>query len=183
MQKKLRLLILVLVFVLVLGGAYAAYQRLRADVDVPALPTPAELSDSFADFTVYTADGEQVKLSSLLGKPTLVNFWATWCPYCLQEFPEMQRAFDDYGDKVNFAMVDATDGVRETVENAKGFLEENGYSFPGYYDLDTEALNAYGVYNFPTTILFDADGTIVFRHAGAMTYEILEGQFLKLLEQ
>lgn len=181
MQKKLRLLILVLVFVLVLGGAYAAYHRLRTDVEVPAPPAAAERSDSFIDFTVYTAEGEPVKLSSLPGKPTLINFWATWCPYCLQEFPEMQSAFDAYGDKVNFAMVDATDGARETFEKAKSFLEENGYTFPGYYDLDTDALNAYGVYNLPTTILLDAKGTIVFRHAGALTYEILEQQILKLL--
>ena len=182
MQKKLRFLLLALVFVLLLGGAYAGYRKLGSKL-LPDSSAPAEMSEQFMDCTFYNAAGEPVALSSLLGKPTLVNFWATWCPFCLEEFPELQKVFEDYGDRVNFVMVNDTDGVRETVETASSFLAETGYTFPVYFDRDSSAVSTYAVYNFPTTLFLAPDGALKFRYAGAMTYEMVAAQLDALLVQ
>lgn len=179
MQKKLRLILLVLVLVLVLGGAYAGYHALRDKIGVPT--APAQISETFADCTVYDAQGEPFALSSLLGKPILLNFWATWCPYCVEEFPDLQRLYEAYGDKINFLMANYTDGARETVETAGAFIAENGYTFPVCFDKDSSALEAYLVYSFPTTVFLAPDGTVVYRQSGAMTYAAAEAQILALL--
>ncbi len=183
MQKKLRAILLAIVLVLVLGGAYAGYHKLRDQMPLSGLFSPVRVSETFADCTVYQADGSPAALSSLLGKPVLLNFWATWCPYCVEEFPDLQRAYEDFGDKVNFVMVNVTDGVRETVETASAFVAENGYTFPVYYDKDSSAQRAYGVYSFPTTALLSADGTLVALRPGAMTYEMVAAQLASLLQQ
>ena len=183
MQKKLRFVLLAVVLVLVLGGAYAGYQKLGSTVQTPDISVSVPASESFTDCTVYTADGRNVALSSLLDKPVVVNFWATWCPFCVEEFPELQKAFEDYGDKVNFAMVNYTDGVRETVETASAYIAENGYTFPVYYDLDSSALDNYGVYSFPTTLIFAPDGSQAFRYSGALTYEMVAGRLEALTAQ
>lgn len=181
MQKKLRFFLLLLVFVLLLGGAYAGYRKLQPSVNTPDAPISVTPAESFADCTVYDANGEPVALSSLLGKPVFLNFWATWCPYCVEEFPELQRAFEEYGDKVHFAMINYTDGVRETVETASAFTEENGYTFPVYYDLDSAALEQYGVFSFPTSALLSADGVLTERRTGAVTYETVVSWFEEIL--
>ena len=174
MQKKIRVILLLLVFVLVLGGAYAAYHKLSPRLESPSPAAPVEAAESFVDFTVYDADGNPVALSSLLGKPVLVNYWATWCPYCVQEFPAMQEAYEAFGDRVNFVMVNITDGVRETVQTASDFIAENGYTFPVYFDSAESACDAYGVYSYPTTLFLAADGTRIYQFPGALQYESIE---------
>ena len=54
------------------------------------------------DFTVYNQEGEQVNLSDFFGKPIILNFWATWCPYCVQEMPVFEEYFNKYKDDIHF---------------------------------------------------------------------------------
>ena len=181
MQKKLRLILLVLVFALVLTGAYAGYHRLRDGVNMTSPSANVTPGEGFRDFTVFNENGEPVTLASLLGKPVIVNFWATWCPYCIQEFPTFQSAFETYGDRVQFAMVDATDGVRETVESASAFATENAYTFPVYFDLESSALAAYGIHSFPTTLFLAPDGSVSYQQLGPVAPETMEREIQKLL--
>ena len=122
------------------------------------------------DATVLNDAGEAVKLSELAaGKPLVVNFWATWCPYCVEEMPDFKQIVADYDGNVTFAFIDAVDGESEKVDDTKAWLAENDFtSLPVYYDDDSSAVNAFEIYAFPTTVVFDSMGNIVNVTAGAI---------------
>lgn len=125
------------------------------------------------DFTVYDKDGRAHKLSDFRGKPVVLNFWASWCPPCRGEMPEFDKVYADMGDRVHFLMVNLTDGVTETVEDASAFIAENGYCFPVYYDTTGQAAGLYGVSSIPTTFFIDADGCAVSYAVGAISESAL----------
>lgn len=135
------------------------------------------------DATVYTREGEPVRLSAIAdGRPLVINFWATWCPYCLKEMPDYQQLVAEYGDEVSFAFVDQNDGKRETISVAEAWLEENGYTdLPVFYDTDLEASYSFGAQALPTTVLVSADGTIVSASAGAINLEAMRAALDELV--
>ena len=134
------------------------------------------------DFTVENIKGESVKLSSMQGKPTVVGFWATWCPPCQAEAPAVQELYERYGDRVNFMMIDATDGQRETAEMAKEWIDQGGYTYPVYLDTNNMmASYTFQVANLPTTVVFDAQGNVFDYFVGAMTTEDMSQLFEDLL--
>ena len=138
------------------------------DADAVSEEAAPQLSDF--DTTVYTAGGEAVTLMQIAGdKPLVLNFWATWCPYCIDEMPDYLEIYREYGDRVTFAFIDATDGQRETVEIASKWLADNGYGeLPAYYDSDYAAISYLGIRAFPTSAVFSADGELVAAATGAI---------------
>ncbi len=134
------------------------------------------------DFTVYDANGKEVKLSEQFGKPIVVNFWATWCPPCRSELPAFDNAYREYGEDIVFMMVDLTDGYQETKKKVDAFLAETGYSFPVYYDLAMDAAYTYGAYSIPETLFINADGSLEDIRIGAMTERDLNAMIDRLLE-
>ena len=134
-----------------------------------------------ADFTVYTATGEEVRLSALRGQPVIVNFFATWCPPCKAELPDFDSAAARYGDRICFLMVDLLGGYSESVAGTQQFTEENGYSFPLYFDITGEAADAYSVTSIPTTLAVDAEGRLVYSHTGMLSAAEIETLINSLL--
>lgn len=128
---------------------------------------------SIPDFTAIDYEGNTVKLSDYVGKPIVLNFWATWCVYCKMEMPDFSSAQKAYPDVV-FLMVNATGVNNETVEGAKKYVESEGFDFTVLFDTNGEALNAYGVASFPTTYFISAEGELVARGIGALSYANLE---------
>lgn len=143
--------------------------------------TPAEDIIMAPDFTVYDAEGNAVKLSDFSGKPVVINFWATWCGYCVREMPAFEKIATEYSDEVVFMMINVTDGQQETKEEALAFIEEKGYTFPVYYDTDLSATMAYGAYSLPATGFITKSGVFAGGQMGAMSEETLLSYIEQLL--
>lgn len=137
-----------------------------------AKPEPPELQAP--NFTVQDTAGKQVALHDLVGKPVIVNFWASWCPPCKAEMPDFEAAYKEHGDTIQFMMVNMTDGGRETVATAEQFIKGQGYTFPVYFDTEQEAAITYGVSAIPTTYFINAQGNLVAYAAGAISAQQLE---------
>ncbi len=185
--KILKFLIWVLLFAVLMTGAWVLYNKLGSQVAVGGLATQAteqtEATPNPApDFTVYDVDGNAHKLSDFQGKPVILNFWASWCGPCKSEMPDIEKAYQTYGEQIHFLIVDLTDGYQETVESAAAYIKEQGYTFPVYYDTEMEGAMAYGVSGIPVTYFLDAEGNFVAYYQSAMSESILQ-QGIDLLLQ
>lgn len=125
------------------------------------------------DITFYDLDGNAHKLSDFRGKPVVMNFWSSNCGPCKGEMPEFEEMYKQYGDEVQFLMVNVTDGYWDTVESASTFIEDSGYTFPVYYDTDNNAAYVYGVSALPTTFFLDEEGYGVAYAMGAIDMDTL----------
>ena len=185
-MKNIRWIILAVLLVALIAAAGGLYNSLKDNVElsslavqattVPAGPTsaPTATPRPAPDFTVVDAQGNEIRLSDFLGKPVVVNFWASWCGPCKSEMPAFQQAWEQYGDRVQFLMVNMTDGSRETLGTAQDFLATQEYTFPVYFDTMQEAAIAYGVTSIPTTCFISAQGGLVARISGALSLRTLE---------
>ena len=185
MKNKRTLLIIILVFALLIGGATLLYRQLGQNITAERLSTQAaqqegsndesetEQKTKAPDFTVYDAEGNEVHLSDYVGKPIVLNFWASWCGPWQMEMPDFHEKYLVLSEDVNFLMVNMTTG-RETMESASAFIEKNEYSFPVFYDINSDAALTYGAYSLPTTFFIDADGYAVAQATGAIDAETLQ---------
>lgn len=183
MRAKKVIVVVALVFLVVMIGATVLYRLLGGGGAAGQLAGPESSAGPEAsasqepvdapDFTVYDREGNPVRLSDYAGKPVVLNFWASWCPPCKSEMPDFHAAYEELGDQVQFLMVNATDGSRETVDTAASFIQEQGYTFPVFYDTGSEASAAYGAYSLPMTFFINGEGHVAAYARGAISGEIL----------
>ena len=183
MAQKSKLLLAGISLIVLLLGASILYNRLAGGVNPDNLASANNnVSDNSQqeqpkqfppDFTVMDASGNEVKLSDFRGKPTVVNFWASWCVPCQSEMPDFNAVYQRMGDDIHFLMVNMTDGGQESLESAQKFVADSGYTFPVYYDTQYSAAMAYGVSSLPTTYFFDAEGYGVAYAIGAINEDAL----------
>ncbi len=149
--------------------------------DETAGPQDSEDAVLAPDFAVLDASGGTLHLSDLRGTPVVLNFWASWCPPCKAEMPDFEEMYKLYGDRVEFLMVNLTDGQRETMDLAKAHVADNGYTFPVYFDTASLAAEAYRISSIPTTYFISADGTIVSGASGMLDAASLEEGICSIL--
>ena len=98
------------------------------------------------------------------------------------EMPDIEKAWQEYGDEIHFLIVDLTDGSQETVEKASTYIAEQGYTFPVYFDTAMEGAYGYSVTGIPVTYFIDAEGNFVAYYQSAMSADILQQGIDMLLQ-
>ncbi|MFD1772284.1 TlpA family protein disulfide reductase [Sphingobacterium suaedae] len=139
--------------------------------DLPAQAVPAHEAmaptDTRADILFKDTNGKTLSLRSLTGKVVFINFWATWCPPCIQEMPsihQLKQSFNDTADVV-FLMVD----VDNNIEKSSAFMKKKKYDLPVYVpasDIPPDYLGG----AIPTTVILDKKGEVVARMEGGRDY-------------
>ena len=172
-MKKWAWILIAVLMIGLIGGASVLYNQLSADF-APVQNVTEEAVERVPDFTVTDGEGNPVKLSDFFGSPIVLNFWASWCGPCQYEMPDFEEAYHQYGEEVQFLMVNLTDGYSETVNSARTFLDHAGYTFPVYFDTLSDAAKTYQIYSIPCTYFLDADGALVTRTVGMISAEALQ---------
>ena len=124
-----------------------------------------QLNDLDYNWTLARSADEPLNFSDLQEKVVFLNFWATWCPPCVAELPEIQRAYDKYGDRVAFVLVSNQDPP--VVE---AFMDKHGYKLPIFY-LGAKTPEAFNHRALPTTFILSKDGRIVSKKTGAANWD------------
>lgn len=152
-------LAIILGLVLLLAGCQTS------PTPTPTPTTGSQVGNLAPDFTLLDLNGQAVSLSSLRGKPVLLNFWATWCSPCRQEMPYLQQINAEWAPK---GLVLLAIDIGENSVQVKTFLENNGLSLPTLLDSDrTVSTRLYNIKYYPTTIFIDTNGIIQRKVIGA----------------
>jgi cytochrome c biogenesis protein CcmG/thiol:disulfide interchange protein DsbE len=156
--------------VLVLAGLFVLVlvrdRQRRHSVSVADTVATGKLA---ADFELTDLEGHSVSLASLRGKVVFLNFWATWCAPCLTEMPSMEKLYDAFADRSDFAMLAVS-------QDAKGaavvlpYVRKHGYRFEVLLDPQSKVAESYDVSGVPETFIIDRDGRIVAHHLGAFDW-------------
>jgi len=147
-------------------AAFGVVAQVRPDDaavgDLPTAPATGKLAPNFL---LQDLDGRSVRLSDLRGRPVFLNFWATWCFFCVGEMPAMQRLADEYGARVVVLGVN----VGESAADARTFAQNNGIRYPLLLDPDRAVTAAYQPRAMPTSLFIDAAGVVRAVSYGVLT--------------
>ena len=139
------------------------------------------------DFTLTDQFGVTHTLSDYKGKVVFLNFWATWCPPCRAEMPDIQKLYeeaagDEESELVILGVAFPNLGDETSEDGIRRFLEENGYTYPTVMDTDASLMTPYYITAYPTTYMIDRDGNIFGYVPGSMTKDIMEDIIRQTLE-
>lgn len=132
------------------------------------------------DFELKDQYGKTHKLSDYKGKVVFLNFWATWCPPCKMEMPDIQKLYEKYekqGEKSEVVVISvAAPNTQDEkdIDGIKAFLEENGYTYPVLMDDGGYTFGAYRISSLPTTFMIDKEGNVFGYVQGGLTQEAME---------
>lgn len=165
----------ILLFVLALGayvfinhGIGVNSETVASEKEMNQLPG-LTIGVKAPDFELKTLDGKMVRLSDYKGQKVMLNFWATWCPPCKEEIPDMEKFYKSSGDKIQIFAVNL-----DPTSDVAGFAKKMGATFPILLDEAEKVMDLYQVLTIPTTYFIDEDGIIRKKYVGAMTLKTME---------
>ncbi|MEQ8200660.1 MAG: TlpA disulfide reductase family protein [Syntrophomonadaceae bacterium] len=180
MRSQTILLGLIILVTAFLSGC-GLYRDSRTSTDPPSgtpnqTGSPAVKGQAAPEIVLQDLDGKTVRLSDYRGKVVILNFWASWCPPCKAEMPELEQASREFaqGSEAVLLTVNMTDGSRETPAKARQYIQANRYTMPVWLDIAGQAADDYNVTSIPTTFIIDKQGHIGTRFSGATTREALQ---------
>ncbi len=193
MSKRIALSLLMVLLVLTVVGCGSTSTPEPTPVPPTATPvvteevapsTPEQATNPNAvpapDFTLQTLDGESVSLSDYRGKLVMINFWASWCPPCNSEMPDLQRYYEQHQDE-DFIILGVN--YQDTPDKVQAFIEKYGVTFPILLDSDGRIANLFGVQGLPTSFFVDKEGNVLGYQPGPVTKEMLEDGITPLLQK
>ncbi|MCK5135068.1 MAG: TlpA family protein disulfide reductase [Bacteroidales bacterium] len=145
-----------------------AVNRVALHLKNPGITRPdkqVQLNEQDFNWMLQDDQGNPVYLDTFRGKVVFLNFWATWCPPCVAELPEIQKAYKKHGNKVSFLLVTA-----QEPEIVQTFLNKHGYELPVYYQ-ETPVPGVFEAGSIPTTFIISRDGKIVTKKSGAVNWD------------
>lgn len=139
------------------------------------------------DFTLTDQYGNTHTLSDYKGKTVFLNFWATWCPPCRAEMPDIQKLYETYdteGDGALVVLGIAAPGMgsERSEEGIKDFLDEHGYTYPVLMDTTGDIFMGYGVFSYPTTFMIDKDGNVFGYASGQLSEDMMKSIIKQTME-
>jgi DsbE subfamily thiol:disulfide oxidoreductase len=135
---------------------------------------------SKAEFTLNDLSGNPIRVSDYLGHPILVNLWASWCPPCRAEMPDLIRFYNAHRtDGLVLLAVNSADNR----DSAQQFVRDQQMPFPVLYDPNGSVERLFGVDGLPSTFLLDREGIVRFAWTGQLTTAVLDQRVLPLLAQ
>lgn len=131
------------------------------------------------DFELEDQYGNIHRLEDYRGKTIFLNFWATWCPPCKAEMPDIQKLYETYdqeGEEALIVLGVAAPGQwqEQDEEGVKAFLEDKGYTYPVLMDSSGNTFLQYGVSSYPTTFMIDRDGNVFGYVPGMLSFDMME---------
>ncbi len=126
------------------------------------------------EVAVTSLDGTPFELSQFKGKPIVVNYWATWCPPCLKEFPHFEKVKQDVEGRVQFLMVSD-----ESIETITRFSSSKPYTFT--YLKSALPFSELGIHSRPSTLIYNANGDLIHTITGMIEEEELNHLLLEIL--
>ncbi|WP_042150091.1 peroxiredoxin [Paucisalibacillus sp. EB02] len=129
------------------------------------------------DFQLQTLTGDNVKLSDFRGNRVMINFWATWCPPCRAEMPDMEQFHQD--KDIVILAINLTD-TETSIEDVESFSDEYKLTFPILMDSNLDVATLYMIQPIPTTYMVDSKGIISYKALGAMNYDLMVQEFEKM---
>lgn len=140
--------------------------------------TPTAIGGQAPDFALTDLDGNPIHLADLRGRPVIVNFWASWCVACIEEFPLLRDAAARHADD---GLVVIGIVHRDRSQAAREFMARNGGTWAAAMDPDERAAEAYGILGPPETFFIGRDGTIVARHFGQLSAASLDDKVAAII--
>lgn len=162
MKKKISIF---LIAALLLGGLSVFY--FQNSINEVQAEVGTEVGMQAPDFTLTNMNEQKVSLSDYRGQKVFLNFWASWCPPCREEMPDMQKLHEKYGDEVVILAVN----VGESKSATANFMMENGLNFSVLLDKDKSTAQNYLVRGIPTSYFLDQNGVIKEKVVGAVSYQ------------
>jgi thiol-disulfide isomerase/thioredoxin len=185
-RVTLRQLLILVVVGLVIVGAITLIERRPLDengaqaleLDGQLGPGP-KVGETAPDFTLTSLSGAPVQLAALQGKPVLVNFWATWCPPCRAEMPDLDdvaRANAATGLQV------VTVNLREDPDVVGGYLQTIGVGLDSVLDRNGGVFRQYRITGLPTTVAIGRDGVVREIHVGPLTRKAIDARVGQIVQ-